>query len=85
MSRLRAGTPVALDGITIIPIEEVDVYGRNMKRGYWLHGSKKAAAIVFCDPQGVRAFDMHANELSLKQLVSDVNGLDVLLKKRAGQ
>ena len=83
MSRLLAGTPLALDGIKIIPIEEVDVCGLDTKCGYWFHGSKKAAAIVICDPQGIRAFDMHANELSLKQLVRDVNGLDVLLKKRA--
>ncbi|MGA1791992.1 MAG: hypothetical protein ACMUIM_10945 [bacterium] len=83
MSRLIAGTPLRLDGITVIPIEKVDVCGRTMKPGYWLYGSKKAEAIVICDLQGIRAFDMQANELSLKRLMREVNGLNVLLKKQA--
>lgn len=83
MSRLLAGTPLTLNGVTVIPIEKVDVCGRNMKQGYWLYGSKKAEALIICDPEGIRAFDMQANELSLKKLIKDVNGLDGLLKKQA--
>ena len=83
MSRLLAGTPLTHNGVTVIPIEKIDVCGRDMKCGYWLYGSKKAEAVVICDLQGIRAFDMQANELSLKELIKDVNGLNGLLKKWA--
>ncbi|MGO9571488.1 MAG: hypothetical protein ACLP5H_28530 [Desulfomonilaceae bacterium] len=81
MSDLRMGKSISLNGINIIPIEKVSVRNYVLRRGYWVYASKEPVSIVVCDAHGVRAFDIQAPGLSLKELIVKVPGLEALLAK----
>ena len=79
MSELRVGSPVTIGEVSIIPVERVRVYSNKMSQGYWLYGLKEPVAMVISDPQGVKAVDMQACELSLSELVRDAPDLEAIL------
>jgi hypothetical protein len=83
MSELRAGAPIAVAGITLIPIERVRITCEKQVRAYWLNATKEALAIVVCDPAGPRVVDVEAHELPVEGLLAQVPGLELLLAEVA--
>ena len=83
MSELRAGAPIAVAGITLIPIERVRIACEKQLRAYWLSATKEALAIVVCDPAGPRVVDVEARELPVEGLLAQVPGLELLLAEVA--
>jgi len=79
MSELRAGTPISVAGITLIPIERLWMHAEKQPHAVWLSASKAAVAVVICDPQGPRAVDVHAHEQSVEALVTEIPALATLL------
>lgn len=76
---LRAGTPLTVAGVTLLAIERVTMHSQLSDTGAWLAFSKQAYALVVKDAIRIRAIDIDAAEISLKQLCETVPGLDTVL------
>jgi hypothetical protein len=76
---LRAGAPVAVGPVTLVPIERVVL---NAERGAgmaWFAALKEPYALIVRDARGLRAVDARAAPLSLDALRETVAGLDAVL------
>ncbi len=80
MSDLRAGTPVTVSDVTIIPIEKTLSRSFTTKQGFWMYSSKNPVALVFCGPRGSKAVDIAGRDLRLEELVHKVPGLEAILR-----
>lgn len=79
MNKLRTGTPVTVDGITLIPIERVRIRAEKQPNTYWFSITKEAVALVICDLEGPRAVDIDAHQRSVDQFITDIPGLASML------
>ena len=80
MSELRAGTPVAVAGVTLIPIERVGAAVEMRGRGLWFTGVKEPIAVVILRPGSACAVAVDGEARSISELVVDVPGLEALLE-----
>jgi hypothetical protein len=78
---LRAGAPVTLAGVTLIPIERTRIRSETLPHGYWVEVTKEALAVVICDLAGPRALDVEARELPLDELVAEIPGLESVIAR----
>jgi hypothetical protein len=76
---LRAGTPLAVGSVTLLPIERVVTYSDQGNTTAWLSMAKEPYALVVCDAGGIRAIDTNAMAVSLAELRDKVPGLGALL------
>jgi uncharacterized spore protein YtfJ len=72
MNELRAGAPITLAGMILIPIERVQVNSEKQSFGYWLNATKEAVAIVICEPQGPRLMNISIEEHSLDRIFTEL-------------
>lgn len=79
MSELRAGAPIAIAGVTLIPIERVRIWFEQQPDAYWLGAMKEALAVVVCNRTGARVVDMEARELPIDEFITQIPGLESLL------
>ncbi len=79
MSELRAGVPITVGEITIIPIERVWINSEKQPYAYWFNATKEAFAVVICELEGPRALDVEAHELPIDELKLKVPELESLL------
>lgn len=79
MDELRAGTPVGTGNITLVPIEHYSIQSDRGDKGCWFSAHKEPVAIIICDGIGVRAVNVHANEISVDSLIDKIEGLDEVL------
>jgi hypothetical protein len=79
VSELRAGAPITVAGITLIPIERVRVSSEKQRTAYWLNAKKEAVAVVICDLEGPRAVDVEARERPIDEFIRDIPELEFLL------
>ncbi len=79
MSQLRAGAPLSTAGVTLVPIEWMNIYKEKQRQGFWAYGSKEPVALVICDTQGVRVINVEEGEVSLESLQREVPQLDSVL------
>jgi len=79
MSELRAGTPISVAGITLIPIERVWMHAEKQSHAVWLGASKAAVAVVICDLEGPRVVDVQAHEQSVEAFITQIPALAPLL------
>lgn len=80
MNGLRAGIPVAVAGVIIVPVIQVFRDVQAGPGGLWACGFKTPAALIFCEARGKRAVDLTGRELAIADLLRDVPGLDEVLK-----
>ena len=52
MKETHIGTPITVDGFTIIPVEEVSFFHESHEKGLWAYISKEPIGIVVCSAQG---------------------------------
>lgn len=78
---LRAGVPVTLGRVTLLPIERVVLQACHGKAGLWLSGAMQPHALIVRDAGGMRAFGVAAAvaTVSIEGLCASVPGLDALL------
>jgi len=76
MNELRAGAPITLAGMILIPIERVQVNSEKQSFGYWLNATKEAVAIVICEPQGPRLMNISIEDHSLDKIFTELPELE---------
>jgi len=79
LTTLRAGTPIRIGDITIVPVEKLHVTVGCDDQRLYADAGKRAAAVVVRDARGTRAVDDTGKSLDLEDLVEQAVGLrDVL-------
>jgi hypothetical protein len=76
---LRAGVPLAIGGVTLLPIERVVMHADHGNIGAWFSAAKEPYAIVVRDADGICAFDANATRVSIEQLRDTIPDLDTVL------
>jgi hypothetical protein len=76
---VRAGTPLRVGSVTLLPIERVVVHSDMGALGAWLTAAKEPYALVARDAGGIRALDIGATAVSLEALREGIPGLDAVL------
>ena len=84
MSELRVASPAVVGGVVFIPIAKASSFRYAAKNRYWGQCSKEPVAIVVCDAEGIRAFDMEGDERSIRDLLGEVAGLEAALEEHCG-
>ena len=76
---LRAGAPIAVGAVRIIPIERIEVDATQGRYGVWCSAAKAPYAVVIRDDERVWAVGVEAQAVSVARLRAEVPGLDQLL------
>ena len=76
---VRAGTPLQVGAVTLLPIERVVVHSGMGALGAWFTAAKEPYALVVRDAGGIRALDIGAMGVSLEALRERIPGLDAVL------
>jgi hypothetical protein len=76
---LRAGTPVRLGAVVLLPVERVLLQSDRGDTHLWFSAAKEPHALIVCDAGGTRGIDMDAMPVSLEALRERVPALDSLL------
>lgn len=77
--QLYAGSPIPVAGITLIPIERVQVSSEIQPSAYWFKATKAAVAVIICDREGPRAVDVEMHESPMSVLLTEIPELESLL------
>ena len=80
---LRAGRPLRVGPVTLLPIERVVVRAGTGASSAWFSAGKEPYAVVLRDEGGVRAVAVGPVEVSLDELRATVPGLDDALAAAA--
>lgn len=70
MNELHAGVPITVAGMSLVPIERVQISAVKQSYGYWLNAMKEAVAVVICEPQGPRLINIGNHEHSLDEILT---------------
>ena len=81
---VRAGAPIHVGPVTLLPIERVVVHSVADARRVWVTAAKEPAALVVRDATGTWAIGADAMPVSLQELRERVPGLDGLLASMGG-
>ena len=76
---VRAGTPLRIGSVILLPIERVVVHSVMGALGAWFTAAKEPYALVVRDAGGIRALDIGAAAVSLEALREEIPGLDAVL------
>ena len=76
---LRAGPPLRVGEVTLLPVERVVVRSRPDARGGWVMAAVEPYALVVRDGRGLRVVELEGVAVSLEQLRERVPGLDASL------
>jgi hypothetical protein len=79
MSELRAGAPITVAGMTLIPIARVRIHSEKQTSAYWLNATKEAVAVVICEREGSCILDVEAHERPIDEFMTEVPELESLL------
>ncbi len=75
---LRAGSPVHVGGVTLVPIEHVVLRSEMGIFGAWFSVAKRPYALIVRDAAGIRTVDIDV-AISLEELRERIPELDGLL------
>ena len=76
---VRVGNPVAVAGVTLIPLARVSLNYWRGDRGISCFGVKQPVGVVVVSPLAKRAFRITGEEVPLDQLVKEAPGLEEVL------
>lgn len=77
---VRAGTPLRVGSVTLLPIERVVVHSGMGALGAWFTAAKEPYALVVRDAGGIRILGIGATVVSLEALREGIPGLDAVLE-----
>ena len=74
---VTAGEPVAIAGLTLVPIIEtrIDKWGRGSS--FALFGYSEPVAVIVITPDAKKVFRMDGGEVALEKLENEFPGLDI--------
>ena len=75
MKRLRAGHPIVVDDLQLIPVESTEVYADQIYGRITAGAAKEPVAIVVRLAGRVWALDLEGRRTTLSTLLRDVEGL----------
>lgn len=81
MEELRAGNPLTIADVTLVPIERSAIQSDIGNMGYWLTGFKEPFAVVVCDATGTHAFGIDSAEIAVDMLIQKVPNLCAILSR----
>jgi hypothetical protein len=84
MTEWRAGTPVVVSGLAIVPIEATARDSHIARQSFWVYGAKKPVAIVLLRRFERKALDISGAEVDAGQLEEKVPGLREVLDALGG-
>jgi len=76
---VRAGTPLCIGTVTVLPIERAVVRSDRGALRAWFSAAVEPYALIVRDADGIRAVDAEATPISLEELRQKIPGLDALL------
>jgi hypothetical protein len=79
MKKKCVGTPVTVGEITIIPMEEVNLYHDCNKDRLSIFTFKKPVGVVINSPQGKWAIDVYGQQVSMDTYIQEIHGLQQAL------
>ena len=79
MKTLRAGHPVVVDDLQLIPVESMELYGDQASGGVMAVATKAPVAIVVRRAGREWALDLEGREICLSDLLRDVEGLQEIM------
>lgn len=90
METFTTEAPVTVGDVTLIPVVRICLHSNapdkskskardNFTDAYWLSGNKEPLAIIVCDTNGVRAFDMSSTEITITSLLQKIPDLNTML------
>ena len=80
MDHVTIESPITVAEVTLIPVVHNSLFSNKDEMGYWLTGAKEPLAIILCNKDGVRAFDMNSIEIAITPLIQKVSNLTEILK-----
>lgn len=72
-------TPLRIRDITLIPVVRIQLQSNYNAMTRWCVANKEPVAIIICDSEGTRAFDMSSNEVSMSFLSNKVPHIETIL------
>ena len=79
MEYVTTETPVTVAEVTLIPVVHICLHSHDIGMGYGLSGNKQPLAIILCDKNGVRAFDVNSSAIAMSTLLEKIPDLDTVL------
>ena len=76
---LRAGAPVRIGGVVLLPVERIVVHADRTGPGLWVLADKRLHTLVVRDASGIRGIDAEGAAVALDALREEVPGLDAAL------
>ena len=76
---VRIGNPVAVAGVTMIPVAQVSLNYWCGDRGISFFGVQRPVSVVVVSPSAAKAFRITGEEVPLDQLMQEVPGLKEIL------
>jgi hypothetical protein len=76
---VRAGTPLRIGIVTVLPIERAVVRSDRSALRAWFSAAVEPYALIVRDAGGIRAVDADATPISLEELREKIPGLDALM------
>ena len=73
--------PVAVAGVTLIPVTKVSLNYWGGNNGISFFGVKQPVSVVVVSPSAKRAFRITGEEVSLDQLMQEVPGIKEILEE----
>lgn len=73
--------PVAVAGLTLIPVVKTSLNCWHRKGWFSFFGTKQPVSVVVVSPQARRAFRIDGEEIPLDQLMKEVPGLKETLER----
>jgi hypothetical protein len=81
MAALRAGSPLRVGDVTLVPVERVRIRSDQRDAGCWMSAFKEPVAVVVCDAGGVRALAVESSEIALDVLIRETPNLAAILSE----
>ncbi len=73
--------PVAVAGVTLIPVVKISLKHWRSNGGVSLLGAKRPVSIVVVSPSAKRAFRITGEEVSLDQIMREAPGIKEILER----
>jgi len=74
-------SPVAVAGITLVPVTKLSLNYWRGKRGFSCFNIKQPVGVVVISPSAKRAFRITGEEVSLDQLITEAHGIKEALEE----
>jgi len=80
MNHVTIESPITIAEVTLITVVRKRLVSNKDEMGFWLTGTKEPLAIILCNKDGVRAFDLNSIEIAVAPLIQKVSDLHEVLK-----